>query len=196
MSRQIEQMQGRCLDDGHISATVMDDYIRNELSDMERERVESRLAECELCLELFMGLLEAVEATGAEAYPDAPLPDMQQLEDRVITALYPEQKEQMAKQPPASSGVRRRPHLLQHPAAQYAIAASITLLLLGSGSFSTISQRLAAHDQEVARTDVRPPAIERFDPAKSGEWSSPSWSDRMVDQTSSWLDGLQSLRYK
>ncbi len=193
-----------CKPDSHISAPIMTGYIRNELSEAERERVDRQLASCESCLSLFMQQLEDQLTDQEEpCLLHAQQPDMSALEDRVIAALHREGQQQsvhsqrlVAERINTSSAMRRRRHLLQHPAAQYVIAASITLLLLGSGSFSALSQRLAAHDEKVARSEHELQPLEPFDSATEREWTSPSWSERMVEQTSSWLDGLQSLRYK
>ncbi|MFD0590484.1 zf-HC2 domain-containing protein [Paenibacillus sp. GCM10027627] len=77
---------------------------------------------------------------------------------------------------------------LQHPATHYTIAASITILLLATGALASFSEGLQRLDK-----------VEQQEPPYSigSEWvNQPTWSDRLVDQAGSWLDGVQKWRFK
>lgn len=131
------------------------------------------------------------------------LPDMAVLEERIVARLLQEERDELASRraqslyTAAQEKPYRRQTWLQHPVTHCTIAASITLLLLGSGTFGAISEKLAQHDSEwlageARQEDPRPPAAAH----EAGGTRAASWSDKMVSQTSSWLDGLQALRFK
>ncbi|MCR2805287.1 hypothetical protein [Paenibacillus soyae] len=83
----------------------------------------------------------------------------------------------------------RRGSWLQHPVTHYAIAASVTLLLVATGALAGFSEKLQ-HIDEADGAAARPPF------SASAEWrDEPSWSDRLVHQAGSFLDGVQALRF-
>lgn len=188
--------------DEHISSDQMDHYVRNLLTEQERDWAERHLAVCDTCLELFAAAVESVEAGtvvgGSAAYePSITMPDMELLEQRVVTQLISEltPDDHHVEQAYATTIVvqerpYRRSSWLQHPVTHYTIAASITLLLLGSGTFASFSQKLAQHELEL---NVQEPQPAIGIPLNK---QTESWSDKMVSQTGSWLDGLQAIRFK
>jgi hypothetical protein len=85
---------------------------------------------------------------------------------------------------------KRRGSWLQSPVAHYTIAASITLLLVATGALSGFSEKLQVLEEGEGDSSKPPYSI-------SAEWRhEPAWSDRLVHQASSLLDGLQALRFK
>lgn len=181
----------------HLASDRMNAYVRNGLAEPERGRAERHLAACDDCLQLFMA---TVESAGLEAgvraaavEPQMVLPDMELLEQRVVAQLLSEEKpdtqaESIQSPQLAVQEKSYRPAAwLQHPVTHYTIAASITLLLLGSGIFSSFSHRLAQMDLNV---NVQQPVI------VPDEQQTESWSDKMVDQTGFWLDDLKAIRFK
>lgn len=176
----------------HITPDLMNEYVKNRLPETERALVEQELSACEVCLELFIGSMN-----DSEAELQQPLPDFDLLEQRVVAQLASEQEflriqsdqvETVKRNQESPSRVRT---WLQHPVTHYTVAASITLLLLASGTFSTFSEKLVQHDMnENKQYTMRPNLPEASDRQKE------SWSDRIVDQTGSWLDGLRESRYK
>jgi hypothetical protein len=128
------------------------------------------------------------------------MPDMELLERRVMTQLMceltPDDRhlEHPQLRQVTTTVVQEKPYRrgswLQHPVTHYTIAASITLLLLGSGTFASFSQKLAQHELDLSMQQPKPVIAIQED--KRTE----SWSDKMVNQTGSWLDGLQAIRFK
>lgn len=157
---------------GHMSADQMEDYIRGRMSGQARGLAEMHLENCDHCIQLFM----TVES---RCSGEVPLPDMKLLEQRVIA--------QLSERPTPP----RRSYWLQRSAVQYAIAASITLLLLGSGTFTSFAEKLARMEWDAMVSQQQqaqvPPAPQRTEPE--------SWSDQWVDKTGFWLDGLKAARF-
>lgn len=203
------------LHDIHISSDGMRQYVRNLVAAQERERVERHLADCDACLELFMAVVEGDDASGEIEYHADPVA-LRQLEDRVISQLasesasipssaQPKAAAPMPEAPQSAPSVQsdnsaaasyqqrktaRRRSWLHHPVAHYTIAASITVMLIGSGTFAGLAEKFQQLDD---RTHEQPPY------AAVPDWESPpeqSWSDRMIDRAGSWLDGLQAARFK
>ncbi|WP_028609498.1 hypothetical protein [Paenibacillus harenae] len=174
----------------HVTLEEMKHYVQGLLAEPERERIDQRLVECEACLALFMTVNGSEEAGAGGG-----LPDMLQLEQRVVSRLMNEQRLERERKTASEQLIvshakaSRRGTWLQHPAVQYTIAASVTLMLLGSGTFAAFSQRLEERDLLESRAH-HPVANSPI----TGQ--AESWSDRMVSQTGSWLDGLQALRFK
>jgi len=187
----------------HISPDQMFRYVNDRLIETERIPVEQHLAACDFCLQLFISAIETAEGDlqpldihSTNVQP-TPIPNMEQIEKRVVEQLMGEQEHYQiqGKQDAAPSTLQEKPRRLrtwlQHPVTHYTIAASITLLLLASGTFSSFSQKLALLDMnENEQQNIRPNP-----PVAAGEHSE-SWSDRIVDQTGSWLDGLKASRFR
>lgn len=182
---------------GHVSPDQMDRYVNDRLTEAERIEVERQLAACDFCMKLFIAAVESSEGEAQIGLPSlaSELPDMEQLERRVVAQLVSERNVHQAyadAQRTAGTIQEKSPRIrawLQHPVTHYTLAASITLLLLVSGTFSSFSQRLAQFDMHENIMQAVPP-----DPLEVKQ--SESWSDKMVDQTGSWLDGLIATRFK
>ncbi|CAM4367330.1 hypothetical protein L1N85_22590 [Paenibacillus alkaliterrae] len=210
-----EEQEGECSAAEPICADEMNRYVCGRSTEQERAKVEQRLADCGHCLQLFMAELELMEAewnngmAHAKYETQLAFPDMQRIEERVVSQLLrvgkPEQRPFLISLETnktitaiaAQEKPYRRSNWLQHPVTQYTIAASITLLLLASGTFASFSQKLAELDLEVEagaeQHTLQPhPSISAVPADKPSE----SWSEKMVNQTGSWLDGLQAIRFK
>lgn len=187
----------------HISPDQMTRYVNGTLAGAERAQVERQMTACDCCLKLFIAAIEssASEYEAESAFPshvnEPQLPDMELLEQRVVAQLLSEESIHQAQADglrTSSALQKKSPRLrawLQHPVTHYTIAASITLLLLVSGTFASFSQKLAQLDMNENVQQVVP-----LNPPIAAGKHSESWSDKIVDQTGSWLDGLRATRYK
>lgn len=205
----------------HISERAMGSYILGGLSEMEQGELENHLFACDSCLAVYMEALETEpsfslnDASQAESgcipeeeEAEPRLPDMEQIAASVIGRLEREQERERPDIAAYSSaadrtaiadsrskgrtrhtvpkGARRTGKWLQRPGAQFGLAAAVTLLLIGTGALGGLSERLASFDRHSAAELSRPPA------ASSGE----AWSERILDRTVSWLDGIEAERFK
>ena len=185
----------------HVSPDQMIRYVNGTLAEAERVQVEQQMTACDCCLKQFVAAVESSEDVVESVFPshvnEPQLPDMEQLEQRVVAQLLSEERIHQAQADGLrTSGALQKkfPRLrawLQHPVTHYTIAASITLLLLVTGTFASFSQKLAQLDMNENVQQAVPP----YPPMAAGKHSE-SWSDKIVDQTGSWLDGLRAARYK
>ncbi len=191
----------------HYSLDFMQRYVSNKLSEADRECAERHITACDDCMQRFITAVELEDGLA-----DLNTADWDRVEEKVISELhemFPGFEEQVpnsnptihsktsqqSKQPPnqstdTHSKASRKRSWIQHPITHYVIAASITLLLLASGLFSSFSETLMQIDYE-AQKDTYP-----------GSWSAvetvptESWSHKMMERTGSWLNGLQDARFK
>ncbi|CAM4520921.1 putative ribosomally synthesized peptide with SipW-like signal peptide [Paenibacillus endophyticus] len=188
--------------DEHIAQDRMILYVKDKLTGVERSEAERHLAGCDLCLQLLMDAIawseeEELSASFAEnSSSRLILPDMALLEQRVVGQLMEELRQEAvaSKRHVSESKLEKAPRLrtwLQHPITHYTIAASITLLLLISGTFASFSQKLVQHDLNENRQPIVEPK-----PDEDDNKYSESWSDQIVNQTGSWLDSLKATRFK
>jgi hypothetical protein len=187
----------------HIPQHRMNQYVNDSLTEIDRAEVERHLDGCDFCLGLFMAAMASpgdegsISFQGGDSESRIPLPDMALLEQRVIGLLMSEQglHDAEASAPGIPAAKQEKPPRLrtwlQHPVTHYTIAASITLLLLFSGTFATFSQKLAQLDMNENMQESIPPK-----PQAGNDKYSESWSDKIVDQTGTWLDGLKATRFK
>ncbi|MGG4145085.1 hypothetical protein ABEW34_18395 [Paenibacillus algorifonticola] len=204
-----DEASSACKHLNHVEASLLEQYVANVLSELEREQIERQLAECDVCLEQFMLVLEAdmAESTAtsephiAGVVPGASLlnqaielPDFEQMGHRLSKQLFgaseSEKQEQLSVPGPflQEKSYRRR-SWLQHPATHYTAAAVITLLLLGTGVLNNISQELEKIDH--SRLQHKEEQLIR-----DKEQRESSWSQQMMNRTSLWLDGIASKRFK
>lgn len=192
------------IDNGHLTIEEWRRYIQNEMTTSERERADRELLVCEGCMWLFMEAMEEAERSESSSLPTLELPDMAQLEERVISELRngaPVREVIESSNEPMEASDRkpkiqaitmnahqpkRRGSWLQHPVTHYTLAASITLLLIATGALTGFSEKL----QQLEHLEPEAQTV-------SAEWTEgPSWSDRLVDRAGSFLDGVQAWRFK
>ncbi len=94
-------------------------YIQDELAKSKREELENHLFSCDQCLEVYMELLEAQSVE---------LPDIEKdsFTDEVFAKLPIKVKKQ-------------RKSILQSPIFHYGVAAVVTLTLMSTGVFQSIT---------------------------------------------------------
>ncbi|MUT67905.1 anti-sigma factor [Paenibacillus sp. NEAU-GSW1] len=188
----------------HIDESLMKLYVDDVLPEAGREQVESHMAECDICLERFMVAMSAAEAepaeseigsevvqTGVVAAANNSLPDMEKLGQRLVRLLYPNKQTFVQEKP------YRRRTWLQHPSVHFGAAAAITLLLLGTGTFNGVADRVNAFDEQAeTERQVKAEGKPSYLDQSTGKEQTQTWSDRMVDRTVSWFDGIEKSRFK
>ncbi|TDF93574.1 hypothetical protein [Paenibacillus piri] len=125
----------------HYTLEQWDRYTGAQLPDEECAAYEAHLSSCEPCFELYMQSLERAAAS----YPA--LEDGNGLADAVMSHI----EAHAAPSSPASPPIER-PQLqvkrwralayTRHPAFHYGVAAAITILLMSSGAFQSMMERL------------------------------------------------------
>jgi len=113
----------------HITDKEMQLYIRNQLSDYERERVELEIQLCETCLQSFIHWNSVEQLLH--------IPQVDEAAEQIMTRIEME----------TTQHKRQKRKWIQHPLAQVAVAASITLLLVGSGAMGVISNSLSGLEE-------------------------------------------------
>lgn len=129
----------------HYTLEQWTQYARQEplLTPQEEAELEQHLQMCDTCLELYMLGVENAEAD----YPA--LTDPQALFDQVIFQLpqlvSPTPQTNFSSLP-AKKIEDRGTAWLRHPVFHYTVAAAITVVLMSSGAFQTIVDRLQPGD--------------------------------------------------
>ncbi|MFS0820641.1 anti-sigma factor family protein [Bacillus sp. 1P02SD] len=103
----------------HFSNEEWLSYIKDEMEEPKREELENHLFSCDQCLEIYMELVESQ----AEELPAL---DNDRFTDEV-TAKLPLQKEKLRKS------------FLQSPIFHYGVAAVVTLTLMSTGVFQSMT---------------------------------------------------------
>jgi len=145
----------------HYSAEEWTAYVLGK--DIDRVSMETHLERCEACRMLYLGAVE--EQSGA-------LPELGD-----VAKFVDEVERRLAAQKTAKSGRQPAPGR-PRPIAQYLVAASLTMLLAGSGAFQMLFNtfgNLVDHVEDV---------------------SSPAISQRLADSALSWLDGIPAMNQR
>jgi anti-sigma factor RsiW len=162
----------------HIPVEQWQRYVDGELPPEERERCEAHLSVCDDCLELYMRCLEQVE----EQLPG--FADESDFAAAVMRRFDEQTLEGSAIEPAAENEwiIRRKARMpfYQHPFFHYAVAAAITLLLMSSGAFHTITQQISSIEPVPAKAEE--PALDT------------SFSKKLLDETIVMLDSIQPKR--
>lgn len=120
----------------HFTSEQWDLYAEGQLPDEERRAYEAHLSSCESCLEWYMQSLERA----ACAYPE--LEDEARFTEAVMARIDLEHP----LSPPAFSmkkaklgQTRRVPAFTRNPLFHYTVAAVITVILMSSGAFQSLT---------------------------------------------------------
>ncbi|WP_426450429.1 zf-HC2 domain-containing protein [Paenibacillus sp. S-38] len=151
-------------------------YVRGVLTPEERDGCDTHLAEdCATCFEIYLEALEEL----AEVLPQ---PDTASLQASVMKQWDIEHRS--AAFPPArQTGIHLHPRSwFQHPLLHYGVAAAITMLLMGTGTFQFLMGSVSA------AVDPDHPDLAR--PAAETE----PYSVRWMEKTVGLLDRIESKR--
>ncbi|MNO61399.1 hypothetical protein D3C76_520460 [compost metagenome] len=147
--------------EGHQESRLWSDYIQGNLSSEKEQQLEKLLLDDEEAFQMYLQELELL--TGE--LPALGNPDL--FTHNIISALPSYEQKGLDQKKAVKSKIGNHRNLLIY---HYLIAASITLLLLGSGFFDLLSVE----------------AGQSIDKAKTA-----SISDRWMDATSHWIDTLK-----
>ncbi|ATW26497.1 hypothetical protein [Candidatus Formimonas warabiya] len=131
------------------------------------QKMENHLVECDRCRERFLMLFGDKEIGAAETLLS------EDFTDRVLDALgqekglFPKEKKRVS-----------RPN--KDSAVYFAVAAAITILLMGSGIFQSLVDIVP---QFASRANVQ----EQW----AGEKTGIGWSEKLVDQTADWMQNFE-----
>ena len=164
----------------HIPLEQWKQYVEDALAPAERERYETHLAVCDLCLEQYMLCLGQAEGlplpVDEAAFADTAMDRFDALWN---VSQEQERERENASQAPLTVKRNVRLPLLHHPFFHYAVAAVITLILMGSGAFQTITRPI---------THIEPGS------ANAAERADTPYSKIIMNHTLGLLDSIQPKR--
>ncbi|WP_142255405.1 hypothetical protein [Bacillus sinesaloumensis] len=97
-------------------------YIKDELAEVKREELENHLFSCDQCLEVYMSLIE----NQAEELPD--IVNASFTDDVILKLLIKKENQKRS--------------FLQSPIFHYGVAAAVTLTLMSTGVFQSMTSIL------------------------------------------------------
>ncbi|WP_409343698.1 anti-sigma factor family protein [Paenibacillus sp. MBLB4367] len=164
-------------------------YAEGRIGDREREAYEEHLYVCEMCMSIYAGLLdEQADSEGGQQMPFMEAAQGAAFTERVMAAIRelegaaasdseeaggnPDAGGMKAKREGQGTAASRIP-LFRRPLFHYAVAAVITLILMSTGMFHTISSRIG--HMESPTNEAREP-----------------FSERLMEKTVSVLDAMQA----
>ena len=173
----------------HYSYEEWQQYVKNELSEDQREELEGHLYICDQCLEIYLQAVTANETSlpalldetnfndrvmemvpftnkninNVEIGPPVPVTDSTFMKVDMVDSV-----------PVTESGIERNP-LYQRAGFHYLLAAAATLFLMFSGAF----QSLAAYAGSLEK-----PIIQE-------KKSKPSVTEGVINKTFAWMDSLE-----
>ncbi|MGD6942537.1 hypothetical protein ACQCT6_10905 [Cytobacillus gottheilii] len=151
----------------HYSLDEWMKYVKNEVDDDTREMFEDHLYSCDQCLDLYLFAVEEAEddlpVMGDELnFTDMVMSKVQN-QSQAIIIPFPEQKKPEKKKTVHKTAI-----------FHYAVAAAMTLLLMTTGVFQSLTQ----YAEGVKSTN--------FQEKKN------SVTEGLVDKTFAWMDSLES----
>lgn len=148
----------------HITDEEMQMYVQDKLPNAQRQRVELEIQLCEACLERF------IYWTSVEVPPYLPSADA--AAEQIVNAIETER-------------IQKKHRWIQRPLAQVAIAASITLLLVGTGVIGAISSTMVQLEEGGEQ-----PQTEESDQSHMPQ------SEQWLDKATQWLQQIQERRFE
>lgn len=146
----------------HYSEQEWMKYVKNELDKDVREEYENHLYSCDQCLDSYLMAVEAEEA-------ELPMLSNEADFTSLVMAQIADAKMETSQKPQIG---KKRKSIHQSAFFHYAIAAAVTILLMTTGVFQSITQYAE---------NVQNPTIQE----------EPSLTQSLVDKTFAWMDSLE-----
>ncbi|MDF2961293.1 MAG: hypothetical protein K0S39_3028 [Paenibacillus sp.] len=170
----------------HYSLEQWDLYAGEKLSDEERLAYEAHLCACDSCLELYMQSLERC----AGMYPK--IEDEAGLAESVMERISTEGSNASPVSKPFirvnSNPTKKTPVFTRHPLFHYAVAAAITIILMSSGAFQSLTERIG-HLETAETTETA--EQEQGGEQKDLKTEHASVSYKIMEKTIVMLDSIQ-----
>lgn len=149
-------------------------YVKDELTNEERANCEAHLDSCDACFELYMQCLEQA----GDFLPQ--LEDQEAFSTRVMMRLEQEMPHtRLVERVPEQTKRKLRIPWIQHPFFHYAVAAAITLILMSTGVFQTLTQQISRLDTAAEKKTAETPILHV------------SVSEQLMNKTIGMLDSIQ-----
>ncbi len=146
----------------HYSEQEWMKYVKNELDKDVREEYENHLYSCDQCLESYLMAVEAEEA-------ELPMISNEADFTTLVMAQIADVKRETAQK---SLIGKKKKSIYQSSFFHYSIAAAVTILLMTTGVFQSITQYAE---------NVQNPNLQE----------EPSMTQGLVDKTFAWMDSLE-----
>ncbi|MED3574046.1 hypothetical protein ACTHO0_26055 [Cytobacillus praedii] len=146
----------------HYSEQEWMKYVKNELDKDVREEYENHLYSCDQCLESYLMAVEAEEA-------ELPMISNEADFTTLVMAQIADVKMETAQKPLIG---KKKKSIYQSSFFHYSIAAAVTILLMTTGVFQSITQYAES---------VQNPNLQE----------EPSMTQGLVDKTFAWMDSLE-----
>ncbi|MED3552847.1 hypothetical protein [Cytobacillus praedii] len=146
----------------HYSEQEWMKYVKNELDKDVREEYENHLYSCDQCLESYLMAVEAEEA-------ELPMISNEADFTTLVMAQIADVKRETAQK---SLIGKKKKSIYQSSFLHYSIAAAVTILLMTTGVFQSITQYAE---------NVQNPNLQE----------EPSMTQGLVDKTFAWMDSLE-----
>lgn len=163
----------------HYSLEQWARYVREELAMEEQLEYEAHLGSCDQCLEQYMQCLELAR----DSFPvlaEQPKTAMADAVMQSIVASVTQSEAIDARKPEPVTQHHKKitPSFLRHPVFHYAVAAAVTFLLMSTGVFHSLAERVGSAETNVVAS---PPVQE----------DRSSVSQRIMEKTIGMLDSIQ-----
>lgn len=161
----------------HYSLEQWACYVREELSMEEQLEYEAHLSSCDQCLELYMQCLELARDSFPVLAAEKVMADAV-MQSIVASTSISEVLDTRKPEPAIQRQKKTAPSFLRHPVFHYAVAAAVTFLLMGTGVFQSLAERVGSAETNVVAS---PPVQE----------DRSSVSQIIMEKTIGMLDSIQ-----
>ncbi|WHY86781.1 hypothetical protein QNH39_02580 [Neobacillus novalis] len=143
-------------------------YVKDEMNDQDREKLETHLYTCDQCLEQYLQAMAANETSLPILSNESSFTDL-------VMAEVSKQKEVVPNTKPGErKPTNRKKPFYQQAAFHYLLAAAATLLLTFSGAFKSLAS--------YAKSIESPTQVQE---------KKPSVTEGVINKTFAWMDSLE-----